>query len=382
MSIYPAVRPARSASLDGLRGVAVVAVMLFHFNTRPWFTGGFIGVDVFFVLSGFLITRSLMDEWAEAGTISLRRFYARRALRLMPAALLFFGGYLAFYVAWNAVTGPAAVPGSAPFAHVGLALAYVFNWYKAMGDPETMAFTHIWSLSVEEQFYLLWPGCVLLMLRLGWHAKTILASTMALAVACALLPVLFAGLNWPRLYYATDYRAHELLIGSAAAHLYYLSLRLARNHPMALQSAFAMSAAVLIGMFGLAQHKTGYMLAGGFTLTALASAVVVLVCAAGGGGAGARVLGSRPLVYLGQRSYALYLWHFPIAWYVAGLGVAEQLLVASALSLAAAELSYRVVERRALARKDALQSRVDRVTSSTSGQASNLSRPEMAHRAA
>jgi peptidoglycan/LPS O-acetylase OafA/YrhL len=352
-------RPARplphAPALDGLRGIAVVAVILFHLKTRAWFPGGFVGVDVFFVLSGFLITRILLDEWNDTGTISLSRFYGRRAWRLLPAALLFFAGYVVL------VDGVVLLRGDStslllPLENVALSLVYVFNWVAALRHPISPAYSHIWSLSVEEQFYLVWPVFLLLLLRARVSTPALLAITVVLAVASAAMPMMVAAPTWQRLYYGTDFRVHALFMGSAVALLSTLPRWNATVTRSPLFRGVVAIAAVFLVSITLLQHgHTAWMFFGGHQAVALAAALVVAACAFDGAGIATGFLASAPARYLGRRSYALYLWNPPIAYYLAGLGLWPQLVLTSMLTLAIAEFSYRFVERPALRRKDRLR---------------------------
>src|SRR5450755_1561513 len=216
-------------ALDGLRGVAVAAVLLYHGGVS-WAPGGFLGVEVFFVLSGFLITSLLVAEWTRAGTISLRAFWARRARRLMPALFVLVVVIGIYY----ALAGPdKAIPG---FLGDGIStLLYYSNWhqlaagasYFAAGGPVS-PFQHTWSLAIEEQFYILWPLVVLAVvtvLRLRRAASPARTLTILLAMSVAGVVVsaietalLFdGGGGLDRVYYGTDTRAASLLVGAALA---------------------------------------------------------------------------------------------------------------------------------------------------------------------
>ncbi|MGI8547896.1 MAG: acyltransferase family protein, partial [Gemmatimonadaceae bacterium] len=188
--------------LDGLRAVAVLGVMVFHSGVA--LTGGFLGVDMFFVLSGFLITALLMEEWQTGGSISLRAFYARRAIRLLPALL----GVLA--VLWLAVlflgdrfkTSPAIM-----LSTTGYTLGYMANWVMALHlDEWPTPLGHFWSLAVEEQFYLIWP--VLLVTALTLRAPRWLPiaalSVAILAIGAWRAWLWRSGAGFDRVFYATD----------------------------------------------------------------------------------------------------------------------------------------------------------------------------------
>ncbi|HLY66186.1 MAG TPA: acyltransferase, partial [Chloroflexota bacterium] len=166
-------------ALDGIRGAAVLAVMLFHFGA-PFDQGGFLGVDAFFVLSGFLITSLLVEEWARNAGISFRGFYLRRALRLLPALLVMLLGA-------GAVAATIAPPEMREGTWRGIAvtLLYVANWQKVFSDQSVGVLGHTWSLSIEEQFYILWPPLLCLLLRRRLSLRWLTAIAAALAVTSA-----------------------------------------------------------------------------------------------------------------------------------------------------------------------------------------------------
>jgi peptidoglycan/LPS O-acetylase OafA/YrhL len=314
------------ASLDGLRAIAVVLVMGFHFHV-PGFAGGFIGVDIFFVLSGFLITRLLLDEHVATGTIRLRRFYGRRALRLLPALALLLAVTAPFVSrAWTIATA-----------------SYLANWFLALNKLGTAPLSHTWSLAIEEQFYVVWPLLLLGLLRAGLSRDAIVRVVIALAALSCLAKILGcidpdAG-TWIRLYHGTDTRADALLIGCAAALLStgepWLPHVAARGVLVIAAGAIAY-VTVTSNLRDLALYRHGEL-----TLVALASAIVVTQLVA----RPLRALELRPLVALGTISYGLYLWHHPIAY------LDVPVVAKVALSLAAAAASYLLVERRALALK-------------------------------
>src|SRR3954471_21397865 len=206
--------------LDGLRGIAVIAVLLFHGGVT-WAKGGFLGVDVFFVLSGFLITSLLLDERWKTGTVKLSRFWARRARRLLPALLILLAA-MAAYATW--------VPMQSPLGDlrrdVLATLAYVSNWhfiidggsYFARNAPPS-PLRHTWSLAIEEQFYVLWPLLFIAVAR-GRHRLTKLAVLIGVGIAASIAAMAYLfhpGADSSRVYYGTDTRAHVILIGCGLA---------------------------------------------------------------------------------------------------------------------------------------------------------------------
>ena len=296
--------------LDGLRGVAILLVMYLHFESEPLLPGGFLGVNMFFVLSGFLITTLLLEEWRDTGRISLRRFYARRALRLLPVAFTFFAVYLLVVVAFGHTAfidlriTEAAIPLLA-------AVLYVFNWvaYAGLSGPTN---GHLWSLAVEEQFYVVWPGILLLLLSLGVGRRRLLALTLGVALACAALPLLLGG-GWARYYFGSDFQAHGPLLGAGVAMLFHWAvIRPDRIRSRAYSAAAALAALVLAFLVTRGHGGTTGMLHYGIQLGSLSSAVILVWALFAERGVAWWAITHPVLRYVGRRSYALYLWHKPI----------------------------------------------------------------------
>jgi peptidoglycan/LPS O-acetylase OafA/YrhL len=342
--------------LDGLRALAVAAVVIYHVGAR-WLPGGFLGVDVFFVLSGFLITSLLVTEWRRDDRIDIGRFYLRRARRLLPALFVM----LSVVVLVTASLAPGEL--TRLRGDVAAALGYSTNWtqiawkqsyFQSLGPPSLLQ--HLWSLAVEEQFYLLWPlallGC--LATRRRWIP---LAVTLAGIVTSTLLMASeFSPVRDPaRVYYGSDTHAAPPLIGAAlallpAARRTWATDRRDRSRRMwsADLAAACGVAIVAIAMATCTYYRPG-LYRGGYLIIGLASSAIVFA-AAGPRTVTARVLGVAPLRWLGERSYGIYLWHWPVigltrrstALHLAG----PQLAVLQAtLSVAAAAASYRLVER-------------------------------------
>ncbi|MCU0492232.1 MAG: acyltransferase family protein [Chloroflexaceae bacterium] len=335
--------------LDGLRALAVLAVLLYHAEL-PWMTGGFIGVEVFFVVSGYLITALLLAEWQSRDAISLGQFWLRRARRLLPATLALVGVTMTVAVVWlpNEVAG---LRGEAVAA-----LGYATNWYlifhqqsyfESVGRPSLLQ--HLWSLAVEEQFYLLWPPLLLLALR-RWRPLHV--AWLALAGAAA-STMWMASLYQPdldpsRIYYGTDTRAAGFLIGAALA----LSWRRTHSRP---DRAAWLDGAGLVALGGLvfisvlASEYDGWLYLGGFGLVALLSAVVIVATTHYATRLVPGLLGLAPLRWLGLRSYSLYLWHWPVFMLTRPqldlpLEGWPLLVLRLGLSLLLAEISYRWIE--------------------------------------
>lgn len=329
-------RGSRLAGLDGLRALAVTAVLVYHADP-DWLPGGFLGVDVFFVVSGFLITTLLLGEHARTGRVRLPAFWLRRARRLLPALwTVLLVTTAALLVGWPQEVARVR-------ADLLASLGYVTNWellarhqsyFDAAGRPSVVQ--HLWSLAVEEQFYLLWPPLLVALLALGRRpggpgrgglrrvglvaAAGALASTALMAVLAARADVPY-GSDGSREYFGTDTHAMGLMAGAALA----AARAGGRAHlPRAL--------AILVGRFstrtcdvlgGLAllalgvvawrvgEVSPGLYRHGGFLAVSLLAAVVVAAAVRTGGRLGP-VLDRQPLRWLGERSYGLYLWHWPV----------------------------------------------------------------------
>ena len=346
-------------ALDGLRAVAVVVVMLYHGGVS-WAGGGFLGVDVFFVLSGFLITSLLVQEWSRTGRIALRAFWWRRARRLLPAMMAVLA----------AVAGYALLSSSSQPRLRGDSLAtlgYVSNWwFIASGQSyfdqflEPSPLRHTWSLAIEEQFYIAFPLLLIALfgrLRLGIHGVRRVLLIAALGSA-ALMAVVYEPMADPsRVYYGTDMRLQALLLGAALALIPSVNLRAtplysqvggrwARLPGWGLLGWVALGG--LLVMFAVARELAPWMYRGGFLLAAVLSAVLIAAVSKDPGSSLARLLAWRPLVAIGVVSYGLYLWHWPVFVAVShdrsGLEGTALLALRFALTGLLAFLSFRFVE--------------------------------------
>lgn len=335
--------------LDGLRGVAVIGVLLFHAN--GWLRGGYLGVDLFFVLSGFLITSILVEEHRKRGRIDLRAFWVRRFRRLMPAMLSVIPA-IALYA--RTLARPAEL---AALRADGLAtLGYVANWraifarrsyWEMFAAPSPLE--HTWSLSIEEQFYVIWPLAVAGILGVArGRVRALFATCVVLALAsCVAMTVLFDDGNTMRVYLGTDTRGAAILVGAALATSGLQGTESVRARTLDLAGVVAL-AVLGVAWWGL-EGRSELLYRGGFTITQIAAAVLILCCVRARDGLVARLFSIRPLRAMGTVSYGVYLWHWPI--YVAlteertQLGGARLFAVRVALTLAVAVLSYRFLER-------------------------------------
>ena len=342
--------------LDGMRALAVLAVLLYHADLA-WFRGGFLGVEVFFVISGYLITSLLLAEWARSGRVDLKRFWLRRARRLLPALYLLLIAVLGLAVVFL----PDEVAGLRRDALA--AAGYATNWYlifnhrsyfEIVGRPPLLE--HLWSLAVEEQFYLIWPVVFTMgMLKLGRQhlVKYVLAGALASTLLMAIL--YRPDVDPSRIYYGTDTRAAGLLFGSALAFVWppgqaHGPRRFLQGRGRWLSDGIALAAlAALIVAFLRVDEYSALLYRGGFAAVSLTTVVAIAMTVDPGARLLPRVLGSQPLRWIGERSYGIYLWHWPIFAVtrpqldvsLAGLPL---LALRLALTLAVAELSYHFVE--------------------------------------
>jgi peptidoglycan/LPS O-acetylase OafA/YrhL len=341
--------------LDGLRGLAVLLVLAFHLSLLP---SGFLGVDVFLVLSGFLITSLLAQEWRQRGTISLRRFYLRRALRLLPAFLVLLAGcYLV-----TLLLRPAHELRSLRKEMI-VAACYVTNW-PTLHQVGLSRLAHTWSLSLEEQFYVFWPPLLYGMLRLRLSRRCILSLVCGGIVASASLRAALWGhdlnpLGLLRLLFGLDCRADALLIGCLVGLLATWN-RLPSSRRGVFWSGVAAMAAAAGLLFLLWHEKSMFqhdLYRGVLTLVALLVAVILVRLLAAPCRFASLVLEFAPLVGVGRISYALYLFHWPIIVWLgpAAIGYWEKVTLITALSSVAAVLSFYCVERPCLRWKDRLQ---------------------------
>ena len=363
--------------LDGLRALAVIAVLLYHAGLA-WIPGGFLGVEVFFVISGYLITALLLSEWRRRGNIDLKSFWMRRARRLLPALYVLLVATLTFAVLFL----PEEV---ARLRNEALAaFGYVTNWYlifnqesyfEAAGRPSM--FLHLWSLAVEEQFYLIWPALLVVGMTF-LRRRTVLAYVLGGAfLSLVLMAVLYQpGVDPSRIYYGTDTRASGLLIGAALAFVWvpemlkrgptdvpedrrhglrkdrrqgHLRHRWGWAIPRLLDVAGLLSLGALVVFFLRVNEFQPFLYRGGLALVGLTTALAILVVVHPRARLGTKLLEWRPLRWIGLRSYSIYLWHWPVFMVTrpqldVPFGGVPLLILRLGISVFLAHLSYKFVE--------------------------------------
>jgi peptidoglycan/LPS O-acetylase OafA/YrhL len=339
-------------ALDGIRAFAVLGVMFYH-GDQDWALGGFLGVDAFFVLSGYLITSLLLVEWHSTGNVSLSAFYARRARRLLPAVFLMLAFIGIYAVVWADPTTLDKLRGDALAT-----LFYVANWrfivtdlsyFDLFTDPSPL--THMWSLAIEEQWYFVWPLALTALLRIKQFRRYGAFVIFGLALGSAsLMLALYDPAALPnRIYFGTDTRAQSLLLGAGLAFLiqHFGTLK-ERGLQVALQIGGLIAAAITLYFWSTTEDTSSWLYRYGLLGTAICVAVVIAAVVQPTPGPLKSFLSLAPLVWIGKISYGLYLWHWPL--YVVlnaertGLTGGPLLVLRVAATFAVASLSYYLVE--------------------------------------
>lgn len=355
-------------SLDGLRGIAVLAVIAYHMDFN-WASGGLLGVTIFFVLSGYLITNLLMMEWDQTNTINLKEFWFRRARRLLPAMF----SMLFIITAWVTLFEQSFL---SKLREDFLAAAlYVSNWwyifqdlsyFEAMGTPSLL--THFWSLAIEEQFYIIWPIFIFVALLFKMKKKHIMITTIVIAVISALAMALLYDPNVDpsRVYYGTDTRVFSLLSGAALA-FFWPSQKLAKQVPTQLRIVLDITgAAALVIIFviiALTNQYGSFLYYGGMVLVSILS-VILIATLVHPASKLSKLMSFKPLCWIGARSYGIYLWHYPIILLTSPkVDIGEfsftRFLFQIVLILVVSSLSYTYIENPI--RKGGIKKYIDRV---------------------
>ncbi|MBC2313741.1 acetyltransferase [Listeria welshimeri] len=340
-------------SIDGLRALAVIAVIAYHLNFS-WAKGGFIGVDIFFVLSGYLITNILLTQWEKNQTLQLKQFWLRRFRRLIPAAYVMIVVVVIFSVLFHSeilknLRGDAIA-----------SFFYVSNWwfifhnvsyFDSFGMPSPLK--NLWSLAIEEQFYLIWPVFLLVFLRWVKNPKLLLKIVIGLGLLSAIwMTILYVpGTDPSRVYYGTDTRLFDLLSGCALAFVWPFN-RLSPNIPKRSKAALNIAGTISILFFflitALVSEYQPFLYRGGLLFVAIMGAVMIATIAHPASYL-SKIFSFKPLRWIGTRSYGIYLWHYPIITLTTPvLEIGQPSIWRSILQVAAtfiiAELSFRYIE--------------------------------------
>jgi peptidoglycan/LPS O-acetylase OafA/YrhL len=337
-------RPADSETsyvpgLDGVRAIAVAAVVGYHLGA-PWLPGGLLGVGVFFTLSGYLITTILLTTWNRTGNLDLRHFWLRRARRLLPALIM----VLIVVLVATPVLDNDVLPERGLEALA--AIFYVSNWVTIASDVSYFQrfsgpgpLDHLWSLAVEEQFYLLWPLMLLLLFKtLRGRLDRMAQVTLGLAAVSFLLMLVLAapGFDNSRAYQGTDVRAGGLLIGAALAMVWppaQQASKIDADRRLIVDLSGAAALAIMISMFVFTNEYSMWLYPGGILLLSLATAVLLAAVVHPASVVGP-VLGVPPLRWIGERSYGIYLWHLPVVAFMPQVVLASRPLVRAGVQLA------------------------------------------------
>ena len=307
-------------ALDGLRALAVLVVIAYHMHLG-WAPGGLLGVTMFFVLSGYLITGLLLKEYDDSGTISLSNFWLRRVRRIIPAVVVAVLGTAVLCTIFDHAPLSKMRPDVLPtlfFFNNWWQIFHNVSYFEALGAPSPL--THYWSLSIEEQFYLIWPVALLLCMKAGVKRQTMQKGIVVLIVLSALEMILLFDphADPSRVYYGTDTRAFSLLIGALLAFVWpyqKLTERAGKRMSQGGRLAFNLvGVAAVIGLLVMVVVTNGFepfIYRGGLLICSLLTAVAIAALVHPISWI-SKVFELKPFVWIGKCSYSMYLWHFPI----------------------------------------------------------------------
>ena len=348
MTTQPPPRLGYVPAMDGLRGTMLVVIIAVHalFIVRPdgsLLPGGFIALDVFFVQSGFLITALLLSEKGRTGEISFKNFYLRRACRLMPAVVVM----LAFHAAYWVIKGNPLATEVKAIAAIGLYASNIFLSFPGfLSVTMPNEFGHMWSLSMEEQFYILWPGALVLMLRFHDRNRRSVPTALWVGIAAVIVIriVVFRTQGFPAAYELLWTHSDGIFMGCALAFI-WRDRRMPRRGIVPL--AWATLTAMVLFMLFFRQYDT-WPYYWGFALQGVLSSVLV-IAVMGDDWSLNRFFAWKPMAILGKTSYAAYLWHLPMIEIthreLSGQSSAVVIAVALALTALATTLSWNLVEQ-------------------------------------
>ncbi|EMV3137752.1 putative acyltransferase [Staphylococcus pseudintermedius] len=347
------INPRYMPGLDGVRAVAVIAIIIYHLNPQ-WLSGGFLGVDTFFVISGYLITSLLLTEYHNTGKIKLMSFWLRRVKRLIPAVLFLVMGVIVL----SLIFMPTEI--QKVRADSIAAIFYVSNWWYIMQNVDyfeqfaVQPLKHLWSLAIEEQFYLVFPIVLLSLLSFIRRLKSIrIIFLILLVISMIAMMVLYVpNENVARVYFGTDTRIQTLLMGVLLALVwppFQLKAKVNRQMRTMIDTAGVVGLAILFICFKFVSETNSILYYGGFFLI---STVTLLVIASSVHPSGyfAKFLGNKVFTFIGSRSYSLYLWHYPIIVLIHHQFVQGQIpplvyVVEILLMVLMAEFSYKFIEQ-------------------------------------
>lgn len=337
--------------LDGFRAIAVIAIIIFHLNPQ-WLPGGFLGVDTFFVISGFLITSLLISEYDKTGKINLPAFWLRRVKRLIPAVLFMLAVVLTYTIFFE----PDIILALKNDAIA--AIFYVSNWWYIAQDVDYFnqfsiaPLKHLWSLAIEEQFYLFFPFILYMIFKLRKRQYTFIIFFIVSLISLALMIFLSSTTSsTARVYFGTDTRLQTLLLGAMLA-LIWPPFRLKQKVAMRLRTLIDLVgvlsfALLVVFILNVSEHDT-WIYHGGFYLISFVT-LFTIASVVHPSGFFAKFMGNPLFVAIGKRSYSLYLWHYPVIVFLHRHFVAGQLpyyvyIIDVVLMFVFAEISYRFIE--------------------------------------